>query len=776
MSITKHRALVHESILASLALAIVALIAFGKFADSSKNIATFQDNTYLLLPLFNFISKTFSHGEYPYWMNTIVAGLPLYNVPQLSPAYPFYFFRFGLYNTPLNAMMQVQYVILFHLLILYVNTYLLLRVLRIRPLAAFLGASLLAISPNTFTYCSWVNILASYSWFPLIIAGVYLVLENIYPKVGIIVGAVSFALLILASPSQSLIHAVYVIGVLYFFHALRLLKQKRTDALFSTSKNLFIMGAITLLLAAPSLVPALLNTDTIRFIGDYPAIVGNTTIPFKGFLVGQLEPVHLAGTLLPLAIPAVIGSPFIGIGAAILALLAIFKARTNWIILPLFFISLYALLSATGSHLGFAQLNYQLPYINKIREPGRHLFVFVLGASTLAAFGFQYLIEALDSGYKSVLDSKHLAVAVISLTLIAMAFHADLRYIGSVSKWSLMAICVAAGGALLALSWLSDLGKRVLAIVAVSLIIYANLQYPADLPGLEVGDYFAAENLSSHEILSELAKIEDVRNYRVIFADDKLNVQFWSMNASYYGLRSFQAYMNPLPYRQFQEVFQNFHLRHYYPLLGAKYYLCRRCDDAALLRDYTFQRELNNYKLYSADRALPRYLLVNRVAGFYENKEDFFNKIDAGYDYTKEFYVDKADAAKIQTWLSDESPAANYIIKEEFASLNKLQLSINTERRAVLLLNEYYTKDWKVKVNGKTVEPLKINLNQIGVQLETGSNFVQFEYHPTLFIRLLWVQLFVFGGLVLYALYKIYSSQRYRFNNLKVKESNYGVP
>jgi hypothetical protein len=39
-------------------------------------------------------------------------------------------------------------------------------------------------------------------------------------------------------------------------------------------------------------------------------------------------------------------------------------------------IGLYALLSACGTHLGFAYLNYHLPLINNSREAGRHLFFF----------------------------------------------------------------------------------------------------------------------------------------------------------------------------------------------------------------------------------------------------------------------------------------------------------------------------------------------------------------------------------------------------------------
>jgi hypothetical protein len=135
-----------EIILALPALVAAFLVAFRDFLAGNRSIATFQDNTYLILPLFHHISQSFSRGDYPYWMNTIVGGLPLYNVPQFSTTYPFYFFRSGLYVTALDSLFQVHNLTLLHLFILYLNTYVLLRVLRLAPLPSFLGASLFAFS------------------------------------------------------------------------------------------------------------------------------------------------------------------------------------------------------------------------------------------------------------------------------------------------------------------------------------------------------------------------------------------------------------------------------------------------------------------------------------------------------------------------------------------------------------------------------------------------------------------------------------------------------
>lgn len=721
-------------------MSALALFALRTYLAGGRSISTFQDNTYLLHPLFSHIARSFSRGEYPYWVNTLMAGLPLYNTPQFSVTYPFYFFQFGLYGDPLSALIQIHYLTVFHILVLYVNTYILLRVLRLGPLAAILGAALLAFSPNTFVYSIWINTIAAYCWFPLIVAAVVRVLDNEQIVKWVLLGAASFGLLILASPAQPFIHALFAVAVLYLSNLVRRVINRDARALLKATGALAVMALLTFSIAAPAVLPAYISSSTaIRFIGEFPPVYGNAPIPFEGFLVGQLEPAQLAATLFPLQVPVPLGSSFIGLGAALLALFAIFKARANWVVIPLLLIALYALLSATGEHLGFARLNYRVPFINKIREPPRHLFLFVFSASVLAAFGFSHVAEKLSASYKAVLGWRHLSAAAVFGALLFLALRADLTYVGVISKPLLLAAFGVTVGLLLLLRFVGGWGQKVVAVLAVLSVVYSTLQYPHEVPRLQDGDYLSRANLVSHNTLASLAGLPGVRNYRIIFADDKLNSSYWSMNASYYDLRSYQAYMNPLPFQQFNDVFQRFDMEHYYPLLGAKYYLCGTCDPQ-LISDYHLQGEINGYKLYVAERALPRYFVVSGVAGAFDSAGDFFNKVKADYDYAASVMLESKDLNEVGNWLAGQPSPPQYIVKEEGASVNALRLSVNTEGRALFVFNEYYNRDWKAKVNGHSVRPLKVNLNQIGIRLEPGANLVELEYHPTLFVRLLWIQ------------------------------------
>lgn len=768
------RPLLFEACVVPFALFALYLSVFGAYLKGDRSVSTFLDNTYLIHPIFHHISASFARGEFPYWINTIVGGLPLYNTPQFSLTYPFYFFHNGLYSNAADISRQVHYVTFLHLFIAYVNSYVLMRVLRLAPLPALLGASLFAFSANTFEYSTWVNIAAPYSWFPLVVASFILILEQRRRGAAVLLGAASLGLLALASTSQPLIHLIVVMMVLYLAHAFVRVKRGEFRSLSRTTLYLVLMGGLGLMLAAPSVFPVVADTgQMIRFIGSAPAVVGFAPLPFKAFLEGQLHPSALAGTLLPLDVHRVMGNSFIGMGAVLLALFGILRGRTHWAVLPFLFIALYGLLSATGDHLGVARLNYQLPLINKIREPPRHLFLFVLSVSILAAHGFAYLNGRLGRGYKEVLNPGALAAALVFVILLLLAIKAGLPYTGTVSKELLLAAIVAAVVLLLMLPLVRRAWARSLvSLLIVLLVVGSALPYPRFVPPLREGDYYAPENLNSHRTLAELAQLTDARDYRFIIQDDKLKPVLWSMNAGYYGLRTFQGYMNPLPYDQFQQIYQRFNLRHYYPMLGAKYYLCNSCD-SSLLADYEFQREVNGYRLHAARHPMPRYALVNRVAGTYESPNDFYNKIHAGYDYTKELYVGKNNSEYVASWLAGQSAPAVPDIKAEHASLNALRLSVNAPGRAVLVFNEHFEKAWKARVNGVPARLFRVNLNQIGVRLEGGASTVDFEYRPTLFIRSLWLQRATFAGMLLFALYLLIASRRSfngRRNRLRISE------
>src|SRR5438045_9790249 len=76
----------------------------------------------------------------------------------------------------------------------------------------------------------------------------------------------------------------------------------------------------------------------------------------------------------------------------------------------------YGLLSAFGTNLGLAYVNFHLPFVNRIREAGRHLVLFVIGVSFLTGLGYSLLAQRLAHSR----DARR----VISLTALVLIFAA----------------------------------------------------------------------------------------------------------------------------------------------------------------------------------------------------------------------------------------------------------------------------------------------------------------------------------------------------------------
>jgi uncharacterized membrane protein YfhO len=64
---------------------------------------------------------------------------------------------------------------------------------------------------------------------------------------------------------------------------------------------------------------------------------------------------------------------------------------------------------------------------------------------------------------------------------------------------------------------------------------------------------------------------------------------------------------------------------------------------------------------------------------------------------------------------------------------NRSFSAVESDSASLLILNEWFTPAWKVRVNNKKQEVLRVNEWQTGVLLGAGKNRVEFEYSPTLF-------------------------------------------
>jgi hypothetical protein len=249
---------------------------------------------------------------------------------------------------------------------------------------------------------------------------------------------------------------------------------------------------------------------------------------------------------------------------------------------------------------------------------------------------------------------------------------------------------------------------------------------------LSRSDFTKPINLLSHRVIQDLTGRINAKDYRMDFRDATFPVSFWAMNASYYGIKSFYNQLTPQPYDQarFTNLMNIPHLR---AMMGARYVLCGPTyspTDAGA----TEILETEGYRLYENANPMGRLTLIHRIRGYANSEGGFIRIIGKGFNYLSEGYVTSRDFKKVLTFLSNsQSSSAQGRILKIVDEPNRSYSSVESNSTSLLILNEWFTPAWKVRVNGKNQPVLRVNQWQTGVLLGAGKNRVEFEYRPRLF-------------------------------------------
>src|SRR6266498_2419084 len=407
---------------AVLALVITFLLRYGPFLADRLLSGAFMDQVHIYGPIFSEVSRLAWSGTVPYYLPDIGTGFPMFESPHFSILYPFYFFGLINYGGPLASLYTLTNLTLLHIFVFYVNLYVLLRSAKITPWASYIGASVGMLAWNTELYSGWITITASYAWLPLVLAGGVLLLRFPGKARGIVVFSTATGLLALASPSQSVIHAGLTGLVLFVSGITWMCVRRRFADVWRVARSLAVCGGIAFGLAGAAILPMYIATgEMIRHIGGGASVIGLAHIPWESFNLNQLALNQAMGIVVRPAWIAIVGSPYVGpLGLIGTLLTGIYFRRLDPILrmLAVAFgvISLYGLLSGFGTNLGLAYVNFHLPFVNRIREAGRHLVLFVIGVSFLSGFGYSLLPRIWDQ-YR---NSRNLRL-LIAPALMALA-------------------------------------------------------------------------------------------------------------------------------------------------------------------------------------------------------------------------------------------------------------------------------------------------------------------------------------------------------------------
>jgi hypothetical protein len=740
-------------------LALFALRFWPAFAHGAL-YAPFRDNVWLYGSLFSRASEIALTGNFPYWLDTVLGGFPLYQTPHFSATYPFYFFGLLDYGKALEVMYTLSYVTCFHIFILYLNLYVLLRVAGAGGLASLCGATVGLVSGNTEVSAHWIAIAAAWSWFPLLVAGMIRLLRAPLSFGSIALFSLSAALMCTANPAQPVIQSAYCGGIFFIAAAFWRWRKNGFAAAGHLLAGMGVSGIIAFGLAAVALVPMTLATGGMIRHGPRIPIIGHASIPWDSFNLRQLSPSALSHLVFDSSDLHVLGGLYVGPLALLGVFLCVVAYRygdsfSRFPLLTFGAIALYFLMAGFGTHFGLAYIHYYIPLLNRIREAGRYLAVFTMLTALLAGLGLQTIMDVasrkleLKGGWQRYFWIATGAGLVIFVLALAFDRHEKM------SGWLVLAI--------LPFAWVlwpaSSRPERLVGSGLLLLACLASVLAPPRTQPFFVSEYLFADNLKSHRVLRRLAQLPDIAHYRVVVLDSALGSRKWGNNASYYGIRTFYLFCSPAPYDQFREMFneRDVNLR---KLRGAKYFVCGQ-DSTPFDPNARLLFTESGYRVYEASDAMEPYTLIHKVIRF-GNKGSFRKKLATGFDYQRVAAVEKPKGQlnppllQAMEDVGTDVPMPDDLVEPIFHTPNVVGVLANSTKLGVLILNERWSNDWHARVNSQVAKVLRVNFTQPAVMVPAGRNYVEFEYKPMLFWNLLILQRVTFLLLIIVGLWKLF--------------------
>ena len=741
-------------------LALFALRFWPAFAHGEL-YAPFRDNLWLYGPLFSRASEIALSGNFPYWLDTVLGGFPLYQTPHFSATYPFYFFGLLNYGEAVAVLHTLSYVTCFHILILYLNIYVLLRVAGAGGLASLCGATIGLVSGNTEVSAHWIVIAAAWSWFPLFVAGMIRLLRAPLSFGSIALFSLSAALMCTANPAQPVIQSAFVCALFLTAAVVWRWLQDGVVAAGRLVLGLGLSATIAFGLAAVAFLPMTLATGTmIRHLGSNSHIIGHASVPWERFNEHQLAAKDFTHLFFDSSDLHVIGGIYVGPLALLGLLLCTIAYRrgdafARFLLLTFGAIAVYFLLAGFGTHFGLAYLHFHIPLLNRIREAGRYLAVFTILTAFLAGLGLQAIIDVASS--KLELKGRwwwyFWTATGLGLLIFVLALAFDRHE--KTTSWLVLGM--------LPLAWmLWPTSPRRERLAGSGLLLLACLASVLSPPGTQpfwVSEYLRADNLRSHRVLRRVAQLPDIANYRVVVLDSAFRPLEWGSNASYYGIRTFYLNCTPVPYDQFREMFpeREVNLR---MLRGTKYFICGQ-DSMPFDPKARLLFTESDYRVYEASDPMELYTLVHKVIPF-ANKDSFRNELAAGFDYHRVAAVEKSKGQIIPPLLralektDTDAPTLEDLVEAISRTPNLISVQAYSAKPGLLILNERWSNDWHARVNSQAVQVLRANFTQPAVVLPAGRCYIEFEYKPMLFWRLLILQRVTFLLLVLAGAWKLW--------------------
>lgn len=193
-----------------------------------------------------------------------------------------------------------------------------------------------------------------------------------------------------------------------------------------------------------------------------------------------------------------------------------------------------------------------------------------------------------------------------------------------------------------------------------------------------------------------------------------------------------------------------------YDHLNVKYLLLEPNWHVEDRKRYKFHYDGPDGRIIENTRVLPRFYAVRNVL-LEVRKEVFYPTLRAHQDWGQTAYLDafKAETAEqhrdLFTPRADDDPPVAVTIRD--AAPSAYRLRIDAPRRGSLIVSSIpWWPGWKVKVNGRRVEPIRVNAVFLGFAAPAGTSDVRVYYSPLSWWAGLAMAVFGIVGLVYFGI------------------------
>jgi len=730
--------------IASLALLTLAVVAFfwplvlgqAWIPNGGGDLVSF------LWPMYRFAARSLRSGHVPLWNPHLHSGTPFVADNQSGVFYPVNVVTFALLGPPSYGAMEG--LVVFHIWLAAVGTYVLLRAFRLRRSGAVLGALAFALSDLFITHIGNLNLNATAAWLPLLLWAFHRALTQRSGYWALATGAI-LGVAALAGHAQMLLFLTLALG-LYALYRIACVIAAGGDGVWLRSGQTVGLTLLAVVVglgaAALMMVPA----------WQMAAHTGRGHLPYDEATRYSLPPRALVGLIAPGFYgrgPAAFWGPwervevgYVGIVSLVLAVLGTLFSLPSVSSLfgrsrpssehrgrvlyrcPLgFFVVLITLafLLALGRHTPLYRVFYRLvPTFDQIRAPARLIVLGDLGLAALAAYGLDRLVR-LDSSQRDLQLWMAVGVVVTAVLLVVLGLPRA-RSVPPPDRVTQAAQSIVVAGALLVLSgllvgltrwrtWTQWLFPLLLAadLIALGSTVEIDYQDPT-------------EGFYHPEIVSFLK--EDRTHFRIDAA-----AAAWQPDAALiHELYDIGGVYNPLnlaPYQAYRWAFGE-RASSLYNLLGVKYILADRGEppgDERLALVYTG----DDIDVYFNRAALPRAFFVTDHQ-LVANHEEAWQAIHSpSFDPTRSVVLEREGI-----WTSQQNAAlqeAEHIAFVHYG-LNSVELSVRSPERGWLVLSDVYYPGWRATVDGNPTPVLRADYTFRAVNVPAGEHTVRMTFAP----------------------------------------------